>query len=230
MKSLSRSSSLKLSSIDIIWNQEPSTAYLSSMSKRYATFSFATQILSWILYLSSHFKRLLLKIKKCSMSFSLTLLCFNDARKSVLQMSKWTVYQHQWKTSLIFINSVDKHRVTFSAENFVSLHTDQLTRLNVVLLHYSFSDKCWIFVNVTLIINSLCNDWILYHSLLYLFKDQMIMSLSVIKAKKIYVLSVMKSLSADDSASSLQINDEHLLLHVNMNIEFLWESESEWER
>jgi len=49
----------------------------------------------------------------------------------------------------------------------------------------------------------------------------MMMSLSVIKAKKIYILSVMKSLSADDFVSSLQINDEHLLLYVNMNIEFL---------
>jgi hypothetical protein len=77
------------------------------------------------------------------------------------------------------------------------------------------------FVNVTSIINSLRNDQILYHSLLYLFKDQMMMNLSAIKVKKIYVLSVTKSLSADDSALSLQINDEHLLLHVNMNIKFL---------
>lgn len=230
MKSSSESSSLKLSLINIIWNQEPSTAYLSSMSKKYATFLFVTQILIWILHLLSHFERLLLKIIKCSMSFSLTLLYFNDARKLVLQMSKWTVYQHQWKTSLIFINSVNEHRVTFSAENFVSLHTSQLTQLNTVLLHYSFSDKCWMFVNVTSIINSLRNDQILYHSLLYLFKDQMMMNLSAIKVKKIYVLSVTKSLSADDSALSLQINDEHLLLHVNMNIKFLWESESEWER
>ncbi len=102
---------------------------------------------------------------------------------------------------------------------------NQLTRLNAILLHYSFSDKCQMFANVNSVINLSHSDHVLHHSLLYLSKKQMMIDLSAIKTEKIYILFMKKTLSADDFAYSLQIGEKHLLLHVNMNVEFLWEVE-----
>lgn len=49
----------------------------------------------------------------------------------------------------------------------------------------------------------------------------MMINLSAIKTEKIYILFMKKTLSADNFAHSLRINEEHLLLYVNMNVEFL---------
>lgn len=81
------------------------------------------------------------------------------------------------------------------------------------------------FANVNSVINSFYNDHVLHHSLLYLSKKQMMIDLSAIKIEKIYILLMKKTLSADDFAYSLQIDEKHFLLHVNMNVEFLWEVE-----
>ena len=77
------------------------------------------------------------------------------------------------------------------------------------------------FANVNSVINLSHSDHVLHHSLLYLSKKQMMIDLSAIKTEKIYILFMKKTLSADDFAYSLQIGEKHLLLHVNMNVEFL---------
>lgn len=113
----------------------------------------------------------------------------------------------------------------FFFNDFISLWMNQLIQFNAILLHYSFSDKYQMFANVNSVINSSYNNHVFHHSLLYLSKKQMMINLSVIKTEKIYILFMKKTLNADDFAHSLWINEEHLLLHVNMNVEFLWEVE-----
>lgn len=64
-------------------------------------------------------------------------------------------------------------------------------------------------------------DRVLDEPLLSLLEESAIVGLPQIGVRKLYILSVKESLSADGSASTLHLGGKHLLVHIDNGIQFL---------
>ena len=121
--------------------------------------------------------------------------------------------------TLLMLIRVTEHHCTFRISNYIQYWETFISWINHILIHEIFSKRC-LFVKVIRVKHSeIDRDIVLDLSMLRLSDDTELVSLSVLRSQKLYIVSVRQKAFRNDYRIWRGDQD---LLHANYSIQFLW--------
>ncbi|MCJ1360231.1 MAG: hypothetical protein MMC33_010234 [Icmadophila ericetorum] len=129
----------------------------------------------------------------------------------------------QWCRRLSYDDHIKEQRFTFNSGDFVITALGEIVRIDYFFVHQSSTDERRAFVLCRKTFDPEQQDRVIPEPILHLTEENTVIGLPALISDKVYIISVQEKLRLDGTVEpgKLQIGGTKLLIHLDMDIEFL---------